>query len=383
MKGHTRRHGKGWAYVVDIGPDPATGKRRRKWKGGFPLERDARDELNVVLTRLAEGHDPVGSGKMTVRSFINDEWLPSRESRVKGNTLDSYRQCLDGRVLPRIGAVELRKLKPRHISDLYADLLANGGRNEKRGKALSARTVNYTGKVLTRALDDAVRLGRIPTNPAKLVERPRPVDKQMVTWDAEEARTFLAGVADDRLFALWALLLTTGLRRGEALGRRWSDLDLDRGTLSVQATLVARAGKPEWSDDGKTGTARRLVALDPEVVAVLRAHRTRQREERLAIGPGYRDEELVFCTVTGGVLHPDNVTRAFDRRVKNAGLRRIRLHDLRHTAATLLLKDGVPLKVVSERLGHSDVAITAGSYQHVTEHMQADAAARIGSALLG
>ena len=141
-------------------------------------------------------------------------------------------------------------------------------------------------------------------------------------------------------------------------------------------------GRPAWSEP-KTERSRRVVALDPGTVAVLRTHRKRQLEERLAVGPGYRDDELVFCTVAGAVLHPDNVTNAFDRHVAAAGLPRIRLHDCRHTAATVLLEEGVPLKVVSERLGHSSIAITGDLYQHVTEHMQDQAAEKAGQVLLG
>jgi integrase len=301
---------------------------------------------------------------------------------VRASTALTYRQALEGRVLPRLGALELRKLRPRHISELYADLLANGGRDERRGTALSARTVRYTGMVLTRALDDAVRLGYMATNPAKLVERPKAQDVEMRVWSAAEARAFLEHVREDRLYALWALYLTTGLRRGEALGLRWADVDLATGRLSVRRTLVAVKGRPEWSAP-KTERSRRVVAIDRETVTILKAHRTAQLEERLKTGGGYHDDDLVFATVAGSVLHPDNVTNAFDRRVRAAGLPRIRLHDCRHSAATLLLGEGVPLKVVSERLGHSSIAVTGDLYQHVTEHMQTDAAERAGQALLG
>jgi hypothetical protein len=176
---------------VDIGADPATGKRRRRSKAGFRRERDARDALNATLTQLAEGRY-VETTALTLSSYLRDEWLPSRESRVRASTLLSYREALEGRVVPRLGALELRKLKPKHIVGLYADLLANGGRDPRRGKGLSARTVRYTGMVLTRALDDAVRLGHLSSNPAKLVERPKAREVEMSTWTAREARSFLA-----------------------------------------------------------------------------------------------------------------------------------------------------------------------------------------------
>ncbi len=181
---------------------------------------------------------------------------------------------------------------------------------------------------------------------------------------------------------MWVLLLTTGLRRGEALGLKWSDLDLDAGRLSVRRTLVAVGYDVKWSEP-KTAKSRRSVALDAGTVSAMRSHRRQQLEERMALGSGYRDDDLVFARVDGSPIHPQTVSQAFERHAKAAGLSPIRLHDLRHTAATLMLEGGVPLKVVSERLGHSSIGITADVYQHVTEHMQDEAAAKLGAALLG
>ena len=239
--------------------------------------------------------------------------------------------------------------------------------------------------MLTRALGDAVRLGMLARNPAEHVDRPRPQEREMLTWTPKQARAFLASVESDRLYALWVLYLTAGLRRGEALGLRWADIDLDARRLAVRRTLVAVGYKVEWSQP-KTERSRRVVALDPDTILVLKAHRKAQLEERLAIGADYEDDDLVFCTVAGAPLHPQYVSKTFERLAEAGSLPVIRLHDLRHTSATLLLDQGVPLKVVSERLGHSSVSITADLYQHVLEHMQdeaASAAGTAGTALLG
>ncbi len=381
MKGHTRRRGTGWAYVVDLGPDPATGKRRQEWKSGFESEKAADQALRTRLGQVDRG-EAVSRSTQTLAQYLIDEWLPSRRSKVRASTWASYADALTGRVVPRIGAVKLTALTPRHVSELYDALLVDGGRDPRRSPGLSARTVRYTGLVLGRALEDAVKLGLLARNPVSAVEKPRPRDVEMRAWSADEARQFLAHVADERLRALWVLYLTSGLRRGEALGLRWADIDLDAGRLAVRRTLVAVGYSVQWSEP-KTERSRRVVALDAGTVTELRAHRVSQLEERLKIGPDSRDDDLVFASVDGSPLHPQHISTTFERHQRDAGLRRIRLHDLRHTAATLHLSEGVALKIVSERLGHSSVAITADLYQHATEHMQSDAAERLGATLLG
>jgi integrase len=235
--------------------------------------------------------------------------------------------------------------------------------------------------VLTAGLNDAMKRGVVTRNVAELIDRPKVTDREMRWWSVVDTRRFLAHVDDDRLSALWTLLLTTGPRRGEALGLKWPDVDLDASRLAVRRALVATGYQVRYSEP-KTAASRRVVSLDPGTVAALRAHRARQLEERLMLGAGYLDEGVVFASVSGEVLHPDFVSKRFDRLVKAAGVPRIRLHDVRHTCATTLLEQGVPLKVVSERLGHSSTRITADLYQHASETMQEEAAAKLGAALL-
>jgi integrase len=387
MKGHTTKRGKTWSFVVDVGPDPATGKRRQRWVSRdeqgrpFTKERDAARAMRDYLGRLESG-EPVEQSTDSLAAYLTETWLPSRKSKVRPSTWASYRDVLEGRVIPRIGAVKLRALTPRQVADLYDELLTSGSRDKNKPKGLSSRTVRYTGMVLTRALDDAVKLGLITRNPASQVERPKPATVEMSAWTVDEARRFLRHVDGDRLEALWVLLLTTGLRRGEALGLRWEDVELDAGRLAVRRALVAVGYEVRWSEP-KTARSRRVVALDTGTVSALRAHRKAQLEERMMLGAGYSDEGLVFAKVDGSPIHPQTVSQAFERLVKAAGVPAIRLHDTRHTAATLLLDQGVPLKVVSERLGHSSVSITADLYQHVLEHMQTDAAEKAGAVLFG
>lgn len=204
----------------------------------------------------------------------------------------------------------------------------------------------------------------------------------MRTWTSEELKQFLRFVDGDRLMAAWMLASTTGLRRGEVLGLRWQDVDLDAARASVRQTLVSVAYEIRLSTP-KTARGRRSVALDTRTVAALRAHKKRQAAERLAWGEAYETTGLVFTREKGAAIHPDRFTQMFDKHVRQSGLSRIRLHDLRHTHATLALAAGVHPKVVSERLGHATVAFTLDVYSHAIPALQEDAAERIADLLFG
>jgi integrase len=201
----------------------------------------------------------------------------------------------------------------------------------------------------------------------------------MQTWTAEQLRAFLDHVGGDRLFAAWRLAATTGMRRGEVLGLTWTALSLNAATASICETIVAGPGYAPRTSSPKTQKGRRSVALDPETVAALRAHRRPQAEEKLRLGPDYDDADLVFCREDGTPLRPRSFSRMFENQVRRAGLPRIRLHDLRHTHATLALAAGVHPKVVQERLGHAKINITLDTYSHAIPAMQADAAAQIAA----
>jgi integrase len=204
----------------------------------------------------------------------------------------------------------------------------------------------------------------------------------MKTWTAAELRRFLAHVEGERLYGAWVVAATTGMRRGEVLALRWRDVDLTLGRLSISQQVTTLGNRPVVSSP-KTAKSRRLVALDPATVEALRGHRVAQAEERLLMGPGYRDEDLVFAWPDGRPIHPDVFSQWFDRHLQAAGLPRIRLHDLRHTHATLALAAGIHPKVVSERLGHSTISITPDTYSHVSPGLQEEAAVRVADLVFG
>lgn len=394
MRGHvTKPKGRSrWYIVVDVGTDPETGRRRQQWRGSWATKREAEDELPKILGALGDGTYVESPAKLTVKAFLVDEWFPavgatqvegewvlSEHGVLRPSTLRLYCTLADAYVIPGLGDVPLKKLDPAQLHRLYAKLLKKGRRRD--GGPLGAETTRKVHRFIHRALRDAVRWNRVARNVASIAEPPRAPRPQMVAWAAAELVTFLARVNDDdRLSALWTLFATTGLRRAEALGLRWADVDLDDARLSVRQTLAYVGTRATFSEP-KTDSSRRLVTLAPITVDALRAHRVRQAEEKLAIGPAYGTLNLVFARVDGSPLNPATVSRAFDALVKAAELPKITLHGLRHTWATLALLDGIPSKIVAEVLGHSSTRVTEDLYQHVTPGMKADATARVAAML--
>ncbi|MGH9165261.1 MAG: tyrosine-type recombinase/integrase [Acidimicrobiales bacterium] len=276
-----------------------------------------------------------------------------------------------------------------HITkDTLASLLrrsSTAGEPAGADPELDRRTVNYVHTILHRAFKDAVRWGRLARNPADAADSPRAGQKSdgVHAWDAATLRQFLAVSrdAEDRLHALWVLLATTGMRRGEALGLRWSDVDLDAGRARVLQTII-QIGSVVSVGEPKTGKGRRSISLDSATLGVLRDHRHRMRQERLLVGADFNDLGLVFHQPDGGCLHPEAVSEAFLRRGRRYDLPRITLHGLRHTWATLALERGIHPKVVQERLGHSTIAITLGIYSHVSPTLHDEAAQLIADLVL-
>jgi integrase len=275
----------------------------------------------------------------------------------------------------------LQQLTATNLRRFYTELVASGGR---RGQRLKPKTIKNVHALIHRALEDAVDQGLMTRNVADLRSaRPPKLEKtERGVWTPENLRVFLTAMAADRLAALWLLLATTGLRRSEALGLPWRALDLESGQLTVVQRLVTVAGKPTIRLGTKSPAGRRSIALDPATVAALKAHRARQLQERLGCGEGWQDHGLVFTREDGTPLRPTQLTRLFARLAREAGLPDLTLHGLRHTYATASLQAGVPVKVVSQRLGHANTAITSDLYQHVLKAMDAEAANAVARLIL-
>lgn len=374
MRGHIVKRRSRYYAVVYEGVDPATKKERHRWYPAGDTRKGAEKILGDLVKRHHDG-DYRAPDRITLGDYLTERWLPTKRAQLRRSTFDSYSRNVENHVVPRIGSIPLQKLTPEDLDEFYARLLVDGKLNGNKG-GLSIKTVRYIHTIVRKALADAQRKGSVQRNVADLADAPKLSSaprRPMKVWTAEQLRTFLEGIVDNRMYPAIYLAANTGLRRGEVLGLRWDDIDLDGMRLSVRNTVLNVAYVIEISEV-KTNTSRRTVDLEPRTAAVLKAWRKAQLEERVALGLRPKDDSLVFADPDGSPIHPDLYSQTFDRLVAASDVPRIRLHDLRHTHATILLKEGVPAKVVSERLGHANVAFTMSVYQHVLPGMQADAA---------
>ena len=312
-RGSVRRKDNGWSYRVDLGPDPATGKRRQLAKQGFRTRKEAETALGALLTSISRG-SAVDRSTTTTDEYLRD-WLTSQQHRLRATTLYSYEKAIE-RITRRLGKVPVQALTPLQIEKFYAELLRNGAR---LGKPLSAKTVRNSHVVLRKALADAERLGLVFRNAAASARPPTAARKEFATWSSDDLRDFFAGIRDHRIFPALLVLATTGMRRGEVLGLRWSDVDLDAGQLAIVQTLTTINGVPTFGAT-KSSRSRRVVYIDPQTVSVLREHRKRQREERLIAGPAWTaTPDLVFRDEAGVRLQPDLVHEELQRTRRRIG----------------------------------------------------------------
>jgi len=377
MRGSVRKRGSTWTWYLDVDPNPLTGRRRQQTKGGFKTRKECEAALRQAI---ADQHDGTLAkpSQRTIASFLVDEWLPAVKPKLRASTWASYRTNTNAHVVPVLGEVKLQGLTPVQLNLFYAHLLESGRR---RGGGLSPKTVRNIHVMLHRALKDAVRWGYLPRNVAVAADPPVGRSAERHVWTPDQLGAFLEHVRADRLYALWLLVATTGMRRGELAGLRWVDINFANARVSPQRPRVVVDHAVEVSEP-KTAKGRRALALDPATVAVLREHQTRQAEEKAVIGAGYRHSGLVFTWPDGSPIHPDLMTRWFEQHSRAAGLPRIRLHDVRHSYASAALAAGVPAKVISERLGHATVGFTLDTYSHVLPGLDAAAAQAVAQLIL-
>jgi len=324
------------------------------------------------LQRQQEAGVDLTAGNPTLGAYLM-QWLTAVAGTVKPRVWDSYESIIRVRVIPRIGGLKLSQVTPLVLQGLYAALAADG---------LAPRSVVNTHRLLHRALGQAVRWGLLPRNACDGAEPPRPGRPVMKTWGAEQVAAFLAATREHRHHALYVLAVTTGMRLGELLALGWDAVDFEYGRVHVVRSLQRRTGVGLVFGDPKTDGSRRTVFFSEQARAALREQRARQLEERLLAGPLWQEHGLVFARPDGLPHDPGTVSQSFGRAARTAGIPHIRFHDLRHTAATLLLGAGTHPKIVADLLGHSTVALTLNVYSHVTPAMHASAAATM-DALLG
>jgi integrase len=376
-RGRVYRKDNRWAFRVDAGVHPDTGKRRQLGRQGFDTKRAAEAALAEAIGEVSRGM-AVSRSSVTVGEYLR-EWIETARPSLRPTTARGYEQSI-GRLTIRIGRVRLQALTPMQVQRCYTQLLESGGRG---GSPLAPKTVRHAHVVLRKALGDAERLGVVSRNAAAAARPPTGEHTEMTTWSSADLRDFLDAVIGQQYEIAFRLLAASGLRRGEVLGLRWRDVDFDLGQIAV-ANTITELGSDVVMGPPKTARSRRNVYLDRRTMTALREHRRRQREQRVDAGPAWDGEhDWVVTDELGGFVRPGNVSYEFRKLVEQLDLPKIRLHDLRHTHATLALKAGVHPKVVSERLGHATVGITLDLYSHVVPSLAKDAAEQIMSATYG
>jgi integrase len=361
-----------WHGYVSVGRK-ANGRRDRRH-----VQAGTRAEVVAKVRELEKRRDAgvtAASGTLTVAGWL-DLWLDgAAASRVRPRTLESYRQVVTTHIVPAVGHHRLARLQPEHVEQLHRALLDKG---------LSPATVLRAHRVLARALRVAEQRGRVARNVCTLVDAPsagRSAASGALT--PEETRKVLDAARGRRNGARWAAALGLGLRQSEALALRWSDVDLEAGSLTVNRSLHRVTGQGIVFAEPKTERSRRRIALPRPLVDLLRAHRTAQLAERLRAGNRWEDGDLVFAQPNGRPLDKHSDWEEWRALLAAAGVRVVRLHDARHSAATTLLALGVPVRVVADMLGHAQTRTTQDTYQHVLPALARDAADRIGAELWG
>lgn len=349
---------------------------QRKYLYG-KTRKEVQEKLAATVQQQKQGM-LVATPQQTVGQFLTD-WLENTfKQSVRPRTYERYEEVIRLHLVPVLGKHQLQKLSAQHVQAFYARKLKEG---------LSPSTVVYYHSVLHNALATAVKWGLVARNVCDLVTPPRKARFEIQPFTAEQVQRFLAASRGHKWEALFTLALATGMRQGELLGLKWQDINFATGTLQVRRVLtrIPREGpgvRVFREEEPKTEKSRRSITIASMALEALRQHRVRQLETKLRAGPLWQDHDYVFCTLTGTYLRPNHVVDEFKKLLKKAGLPGIRFHDLRHSAATLLLSLGVHAKVVQEMLGHTQISMTMDIYSHVLPSMQQDAVSRLNELLI-
>lgn len=376
MRGSIVKRGKKYSIVIYLGRDK-NGKKRQKWISGFKTKKEAEKELNNIVAEI-QNNGYINIEKIKVKEYLKN-WLETYvDVNLEKTTIESYRLNIEKRIIPYIGDIELQKLTPYHIQIMYNELLIKGRQDGKGG--LSTKTVNQTHRVLKKALGQAVKLQLINKNVADFVEVPKKKKYYAKVLEEKEISKLLKVFKDTDIYIPVVLALGVGLRRGEVLGLRWQDIDFKNKTITINQTLL-HARKGHIFSTPKTEKSRRTIVISDNIINLLIERKEEQEKYKEMLGEGYQDFDLVTCNKDGTPINPSTFSHKFSNILKQNELPNIRFHDLRHTNATLMLKNNIPAKIASERLGHSSIGITLDLYSHVTKEMQEEVANKLDKVL--
>lgn len=356
--------------VISLGRDPANGKRLRQWVTVKGTKGDAKKRLTELLHEHNSGIY-IKPDKTTIADFL-ERWLVDYvKPNLSPRGYDRYSGIINKHLIPDIGGLLLTQLKPEHVHRHYADKLNDG---------LSPWTIRYHHAVLHKALETALKWGLVARNVTDSVEVPRGKRMEMQTWNENEVRQFLEVAEEGQYYALFYTALFTGMRRSELLALRWKDVDFIYSQIYVNRSLHQLKDGSYIFTQPKSSRSRRTIALSPSAILTLKEHHDMVAMDRAVVGVLVTDSDLVFGTVDGRPSRPNTVTCAWARTAALAGVKIIRLHDARHTHASLMLKQGIHPKIVQERLGHASIQMTLDIYSHVVPGLQEAAAQRFDEA---
>lgn len=365
MRGHiVKRYKNSYTVVLNLGIDATTGKRKQQWVSVKGTKKEAEKRLSELLNQLDTGTFMKPS-KTTLAEYL-EKWLSDYvKPNLSPRGFERYAGIVGKYLIPDMGSITLTQLRPEHLQKHYTARLNNG---------LSARTVRYHHAVIHKALQTAVKWGLVSRNVADGVDIPRTRRNEMQTWDEYDITRFLEAAKDSPYYALFYTALYTGMRRSELLGLKWSDVDFILSQVYINRSLHHLKDGSYVFTQPKSARSQRTIALPPSAILTLREHHETQKLERGMLGIELKDDDLVFSTLEGKPLRPNTITRAWSMLAARAGVKVIRLHDARHTHASLMLKQGIHPKIVQERLGHASISMTLDTYSHVAPGLQQAAA---------
>lgn len=365
MKGSIIKRGTKYAVRFDKGTTKG-GKRAQGFKGGFKTKKEAQEYLNKVMYEIKEGKYKESS-KIPFSKYIVEWFNTSYKNSVEETTAETRWYTVKNHFIPYFEDITIDKITTKMLDEFY---------NDKVDEELSAKTVREFHNLLRRAFAQAVKWGDLKHNPALDATPPKVKRKEVNPWTDEQTKQFLEVVTEAGEEMIYETFIFTGMRRGELLGLKWADIDLANAKIRISRSLARTKTRGLYLKDVKTKSSRRQISISTYLVEKLTKYKAKQEKQKELLGEAYNDQNMVFCTFDGSYKDPRNLLREFYRYIKNSGVEKITLHDLRHLHATLLLIYGENPKVVSERLGHADVSTTLDIYSHVNSDLQKRAADR-------
>lgn len=372
MKGHIRKRGSGYQIIVDLGRDPLTGKRKQKAQGGFKTKKEAEKALAELIIKIEKG-EYFDSQKISMKEYL-EKWLEIKKPLLKPTTYLFYERIVNNVLIPNLGKMQLDKLKPLHLQSFFTELL---NRDD-----INSTTVKHYYTTLKTALNQAVKLQLIPSNPCDAIEPPKRAKSNKSILDLKHIFYILEYAQNnfETMYIPLLLAITCGLRHGEILALKWSNVDLEKGLITITENAPIRINGENYVSTTKTSTGKRAVKLLPFTIPILKQHKRKQLENKLLFGKAYINSDLVCCWPNGEEIRPDYITHTFKKILKKCNLpENIRFHDLRHTHATLMLLAGINPKAAAERMGHASTDFMLDTYSHLLPTIQDEAVEKLNN----